>query len=125
MSEILVVLIIIGILSFLALPYLLTVVTRAKSTEAKLQLEHLQTLEKSYFYEYSRYTTDMDELGFVQEKLVTDSKDARANYRIEIISASNTEFKARATSVVDFNGNGVFDVWEIDENKVLKEVTKD
>jgi type IV pilus assembly protein PilE len=125
LSEILVVLIIIGILAFLALPYLLTVVTRAKSTEAKLQLEHLQTLEKSYFYEYSKYTTDLDELGFVQEKLVTDSKDARANYRIEIISAGNTEFKARATSVVDFNGNGVFDVWEIDENKILKEVTKD
>jgi type IV pilus assembly protein PilE len=46
LSEILVVLIIIGILAFLALPYLMSVVTRAKSTEAKLQLEHLQTLEK-------------------------------------------------------------------------------
>lgn len=125
MSEILVVLIIIGILSFLALPYLLSVVTRAKSTEAKLQLEHLQTLEKSYFYEYSKYTTDFDELGFVQEKLVTDGQDARANYRIEITSANNTGFTARATAVVDFNGNGTFNVWEINENKVLKEVTKD
>ena len=125
LSEILVVLIIIGILAFLALPYLMSVVTRAKSTEAKLQLEHLQTLEKSYFYEFSKYTTDFDELGFVQEKLVTDGKDARANYRIEITSASNTGFTARATAVVDFNGNGTFDVWEINENKTLKEVTKD
>ena len=125
LSEVLIVLIIIGIISFLALPYLLSVVTRAKSTEAKLQLEHLQTLEKSYYYEYSKYTNNFDDLGFVQEKLVTDDKDARANYRIEITSATNTGFTARATSVVDFNGNGTFNVWEINENKTLKEVTKD
>jgi type IV pilus assembly protein PilE len=125
LSEVLIVLIIIGIISFLALPYLLSVVTRAKSTEAELQLEHLQTLEKSYYYEYSKYTNNFDDLGFVQEKLVTDDKDARANYRIEITSATNTGFTARATAVVDFNGNGTFNVWEINENKTLKEVTKD
>jgi type IV pilus assembly protein PilE len=125
LTEILVVLVIIGILVLLALPNLLPLITKAKSTEAKLQLEHLQTLEKNYFYEHSKYSKDLGEIGFVQEKLSTDSKDGRANYRIEITNATNTTFTGRATAVVDFNGNGTFNVWEIDQDKTLKEVTPD
>ena len=125
LTEILVVLVIIGILVLLALPNLLPLITKAKSTEAKLQLEHVQTLEKNYFYEHSKYSKDLTEIGFIQERLTTDSKDGRANYRIEIINASNTAFTARATAVVDFNGNGTFNVWEIDQDKTLKEVTPD
>lgn len=125
LSETLIVLIIVGILCMLALPLLLPLVTKAKSMEAKQQLEHLETLERSYFYEHSKYTTDFTELGFMQEKLVTESKDARANYRIEITSATNTSFTAKATAVLDFNRNGTFNVWEINQDKVLKEVTAD
>ncbi|HTK18447.1 MAG TPA: type II secretion system protein [Mucilaginibacter sp.] len=125
LTEILVVLVIIGILVLLALPNLLPLITKAKSTEAKLQLEHLQTLEKNYFYEHSKYSKDLTEIGFIQEKLSTDSKDGRANYRIEITNATNTTFTGRATAVVDFNGNGTFNVWEIDQDKTLKEVTPD
>jgi type IV pilus assembly protein PilE len=125
LTEILVVLVIIGILVLLALPNLLPLITKAKSTEAKLQLEHMQTLEKNYFYEHSKYSKDPVEIGFIQEKLSTDSKDGRANYRIEITNATNTTFTARATAVVDFNGNGTFNVWEIDQDKTLKEVTPD
>lgn len=125
LSEVLIVMIIAGILTFLALPYLLPVVTRAKAQEAKQQLDYLSKLEKTYYYEFSRYSSNFDDLGYVQEKLVTDDKNAHANYRIEITSATNTGFTARATSVVDFNGNGTFNMWEIDENNVIKEITKD
>lgn len=125
LTEILVVLIIIGILVLLALPNLLPIVTKAKATEAKLQLTHVQELEKNYFYEHSRYTKDLGDLGFIQEPLSTDNKDGRANYRIEITDATNTTFTAKATAVVDFNGNGVFNVWEINQDKTLTETTKD
>lgn len=125
LTEILVVLVIIGILVLLVLPNLLPLITKAKSTEAKVQLGHLETLEKNYFYEHSKYTTDLTELGYIQEKLATDGKDGRANYKIEITSATNTTFLAKATSVVDFNGNGTFNVWQIDQDKNLKEVTPD
>ena len=125
LTEILVVLVIIGILVLLALPNLLPLITKAKSTEAKIQLEHVQTLEKNYFYEHSKYTTDLKELGFIQENLSTDGKDGRANYRIEITSATNTAFTGKATAVVDFNGNGAFNVWEINQDKTLREVTPD
>jgi len=124
LTEILVVLIIIGILVLLALPNLLPLITRARTVEAKTQLTHLQTLEENYFYEHSKYSKDLTELGFVQPRLAEDGKDG-ANYRIEITSATNTTFTAKATSVVDFNRNGTFNVWAIDQNKNLKEITPD
>ncbi|HTB99876.1 MAG TPA: hypothetical protein VK705_04280 [Ferruginibacter sp.] len=98
-------------------------ITKAKTTEAKIQLEHIYTLEKNNFYEKSKYTNSLSEISFEQQKLSTDG--GQANYRIEIINATNTTFKARATSVVDFNGNGTFDVWEIDQDNNLVEVTPD
>lgn len=123
LTELLVVLIIIGILVLLALPNLMPLISRAKSTEAQLQLNHAQMLEKSYFYVHSKYCNDLTEIGFEQEKLSTDG--GTANYRIEIVQASTTSFLIRATSVIDFDGDGKFDVWEIDENKNLKETVKD
>jgi len=125
LTEILIVLVIIGILVLLALPNLLPLITKAKSTEAKIQLEHLHTLEKNFFFEKSKYTSDLNELGFIQEKLTTDGKDGKANYRIEISQSGPTNFVAKAVAVVDFNGNGTFNVWEIDQDKNLKEVVAD
>jgi type IV pilus assembly protein PilE len=125
LTEILVVLCIVGILVLLALPNLMPLITRAKSTEAKIQLGHLQELEKNYFYEHSKYSKDLTEIGFVQEPLSTDNKDGRANYRVEITTATSTTFTATATAVVDFNGNGIFNVWQIDQDKTLKEITPD
>jgi type IV pilus assembly protein PilE len=125
LTEILVVLVIIGILVLMALPNLLPLITKAKSLEAKTQLAHVQALEQNYFYEHSKYSKDLGEIGFLQDKLVTDGDNGRANYRIEITNATNTTFTARATAVVDFNGNGVFNVWEMDQDQKLKEVTPD
>jgi len=125
LTEILVVLVIIGILVLLALPNLLPLITKAKSTEAKMQLEHIYTLERNFFFEKSKYTSDLTEIGFVQEKLSVDNKDGRANYRIEVLQSSQTNFLARATAVADFNGNGIYNVWEIDQDKNLKEVVAD
>ena len=123
LTEILVVLIIIGILILLALPNLMPLITKAKSTEAKIQLQHVYTLEKNYFFEKSKYNTDLTELLFEQQPLSTGG--GQANYRIEIIEATGNRFRARATSVLDFDGDGVFNVWEIDQNKNLTETTPD
>lgn len=125
LTEILVVLVIIGILILIALPNLLPLITKAKSTEAKMQLQHLQTLQQTYFFEKSKYSNDFGELGFVHEKLTNEGNDGKANYRIEIIKADQSGFIARATAVVDFNGDGSYNVWEIDQDKNLREVTPD
>lgn len=88
LTEILVVLVIIGILVLLALPNLMPLITKAKSTEAKMQLEHVFQLEKAYFYEHSKYSSDLEEIGFTQEKLTTEGSDGKANYRLEVVTSS-------------------------------------
>jgi type IV pilus assembly protein PilE len=123
LSELLVVLVIIGILILLALPNLMPLISKAKSTEAQLQLEHVYTLEKSYFYLHSKYSKDLDEIGFEQEKLTTEG--GSANYRVEITGVTGNGFTAIATAVVDFNGNGTNNVWQIDQDKKLEEKVKD
>lgn len=123
LPELLVVLIIIGILVLIALPNLMPLITKAKSTEAQQQLTFLHTLQKNNYYTYSRYSDSLEELGFEQSKLTTDG--GGANYRIEIVEASERGFVATATAVVDFNGNGVYNVWEINQDKELREVVKD
>ncbi|RZJ76961.1 MAG: prepilin-type N-terminal cleavage/methylation domain-containing protein [Flavobacterium sp.] len=125
LTEILIVLVIIGILILLALPNLMPLITKAKTTEAKLQLEHLSKLQQSYFYEHSKYSSDLVEIGFIQEKLTSDGKDGKANYKVEITAASNNTFTAKATAVADFDGDGTFNVWQIDQDKNIKELIAD
>lgn len=123
LSELMVVLVIIGILVLMALPKLMPLISRAKSAEAQVQLGFLHGLEQNYFYMYSSYTTNLEEIGFEQSKLVTEG--GTANYRIEVVQAGPNYFVARATAVVDFDRDGIFNVWEIDQDKKLKEVTRD
>jgi len=123
LTEVLVVLIIIGILILLALPNLMPLITRAKTMEAKIQLQHVFTLEKNYYFENSTYSQDLAAISFEQQSLVTQG--GQANYKIEIAEASGTSFRVRAVAVVDFDGDGNYNVWEIDQAKRLKEVTPD
>src|SRR3954467_8277053 len=90
LMELLIVLIIIGILVLLALPNLMPLISKAKSTEAQLQLEHVHTLEKSYFYLHSKYSSDFTEISFEPSKLTTQG--GNANYQIEIVSATSNTF---------------------------------
>ena len=123
MSELVIVLCIIGILILLVLPNQTSVVSQAKAIEAQSMLNHLYGLQKSYFYRHSKYTTDFTELGF--EPALSISEGGQAVYKIEIIEASTNSFKARAVSLSDFDGDGSFNTWEIDQNKLLKETVKD
>jgi type IV pilus assembly protein PilE len=122
-TELLVVLIIVGILILLALPRLMPLISKAKSTEAQLQLKHIFTLQKTYFYMNSKYSFDFNEIDYEHAKLV--SEGGTGNYKIEIQEATNNQFKITATAVTDFDADGIFNVWEIDQDQKLTEVTKD
>lgn len=123
MTEILIVLCIIGILILMVLPNQTSVISQAKAIEAQTSLNHLYALEKSHFYRFSKYSANFDDIGF--EPSLTINNGGQAVYAIEITEASTNTFKARATALSDFDGDGIFNVWEIDHQKLLKEVTKD
>lgn len=123
LQEMLVVLVIIGILILIALPSLMPLISKAKSVEAQTQLKHLYNIERTHFFMYSKYSADFNEIGFEIPKNINEN--GNANYTYEILSATNTVFKARATALTDFDGDGVFNVWEIDQDQNLKEIVKD
>ncbi len=123
LQEMLIVLAIIGILLLIALPNLMPLITKAKSVEAQTQLKAIYNAQNTYRYMYSKFSADFNELDFEPPKTVNEN--GTANYKYEIIEATNSAFKARAEAVTDFNGNGVFNVWEIDENGVPKQTVKD
>jgi type IV pilus assembly protein PilE len=121
--ELLFVLALVGILLSMAVPKLMPLIGRTKSMEAQMQLKHLLTLEKNYFYINSKYSTNLDDVGFEQSMLVT--QNGKANYKIEVVEASNKGFMARATSVTDFDGDGQMNVWQVNQDEEIKEITKD
>ena len=123
LSEILIVLVIIGILIILVLPNQSSVVAQAKSLEAQNMLSHLYNLEKSYFYRHSKYSADIDDIGFVQEKTIIE--DGQAVYQITILEATTNTFRAKAVALSHFDGDGVFNEWEINHERKLTETVKD
>ncbi len=123
LTELLVVLVIIGILMLIALPNLMPLISKTHSLEAQQALTTIQKLEKSYHQMHVKYTPDLLELGFEPEKTVQEGGNAK--YSLEITTASVSGFTAHARAVVDFDQDGNFNEWEITEEGNLKEITKD
>ncbi|RNC79853.1 MAG: prepilin-type N-terminal cleavage/methylation domain-containing protein [Balneola sp.] len=123
LTELLIVLAIIGILIMIAVPLYQNVTTRAKTTEAKTQLAFLHTLQRVYHLEHDSYASDFSAIDFQHEKMITEG--GRARYQIEIESASTTEYVATATSIIDFDNDGVFNKWQVDEEGNVEQVIPD
>lgn len=123
LQETLIVLAIIGILLLLALPNLMPLISKAKSVEAQTQLKAIYNAQTTHRYMHSKFTMDFNELDFEAPRTVKEN--GTANYRYEITNASDATFKARAEAITDFDGDGILNVWEIDENGNPKQIIKD
>ncbi|HLP56112.1 MAG TPA: type II secretion system protein [Fluviicola sp.] len=123
LAEVLIVLAIMGILIMLVVPNQTGIATRTKSMEAQQELRMLHNLQYAYFLQFSKYSQDLKEINYLPHKLNTEG--GTANYRISITEASPAGFKGRAESVVDFNGDGKMNIWEIDQEGQPKEVQPD
>ena len=123
MTELMVVLVIIGILTLIALPRFMNMTTRAKTTEAKMMLRTTHALMQSYYFEHDQYTTDLLQIGF--EQAVTVESGGNARYAISVESADGAQFIAIATAVVDFDKDGTFNVWEVNQDGIIRERTPD
>src|ERR1700757_2788832 len=93
LTEVLVALAIVGIVALIALPSLMPLISKAKSMEAQTALTHIHTLEKNYFFMHSKYTTDLNEIGFESNKTI--QQGGQANYIFEVSGASNNSFKVK------------------------------
>lgn len=113
LTEMMIVLVVIGILTLIALPKFMSVATKAKMTEAKTQLKHLHTLQKTHYFERDRYAETLGAVGFQQQKLVTNGGNAR--YKISIEQAGSSQYTAVAKAVVDFDNDGTYNVWQVDQ----------
>lgn len=123
LTELLVVIVIIGILAALTIPKFLNVTTSAKMTEAKLMLKQVYNLERAYYLENDAYSASFEAINFEPDKVKSEGGNAR--YKLAITTATAAEFLATATSVVDFDKDGTFNVWSIDHHGELKQVTPD
>lgn len=113
LQEMLIVLAIIGILLLIALPSLMPLIGKAKSVEAQIQLKALFHSQETYRFIHSRYSEELAALDF--EAPLTVTVGGTANYSYRIIEAGPQGFIAQAEAVVDFDGDGIYNLWEINE----------
>lgn len=111
LTELMMVLVIIGILILLALPNLQGLIGQAYSLEAKRHLSHIQSLEGSFYHQNFRYSNNLTELRYDPPKLRRDGGEGL--YIYEIVNATKEDFLVRATASEDFDGDGQMNVWEI------------
>ena len=102
LTELLIVVIIIGILATLALPMLVKTMEKAKLGEAASNLNLIRTGEKIYFLEYNQYWSDVSQLNIENPNTfkadgVTVPNNRYFDYDITSVTASPYNFTARAT----------------------------
>lgn len=124
LTELLVVLAILGILLLLAFPVLSPLFSGTYAMEAKTNLKHLAQLQEIYHLSHMRYSDGFQDLHFEQAPLVSE-ENGTAHYAVEILQAGTDDFVARATAVTDFDGDGAYNVWEIDKSGIPQEIKPD
>ncbi|WP_447970384.1 type IV pilin protein [Nitrospira sp. M1] len=133
LTELMIVVAIIGILATIAIPKFMTYQAKAKQTEAKNNLVAIHTGEIAYFAENNGYIDDFNAIGFA-----VSGSSQRYYYEIgksslgtlppgctasTLDQATPNSFVAVAIGNID--GDTTCDVWAIDQDKVLTNVTND
>lgn len=117
--ELLIAVVIVGLLASIAIPNLLDMRKRARTSEARANLGTIWVLQEAYHAEYNFYnrpstdlapglydgSTGWEELGFYPRGTIL--------YGYEMISADTTSFRAQATGNIDTDPDP--DIWNIDE----------
>ncbi len=98
LTEVLIVVIIIGILATLALPMLVKTLEKAKLGEAVSNLNLIRTGEKVYFLEYGQfwYTGSSSDGGIDSLNIENPNLEARRYFDYSITSADSADFTAQA-----------------------------
>lgn len=129
--ELMIVIVIIGILAAMALPYFLSATVKAKQSEAKAILKQVYVQQLAYRQEYDVYfltALAMDNAAPTAfSRIAVDlSPPARYTYTLSSADAGVRTFTATAT----VGGNGLDDdaapdIWMIDQDGLLQAISDD
>lgn len=128
--ELMIVIVIIGILAAMALPYFLSATVKSKQTEAKAILKQIYVQQEAYRQEYDRYfltgvTMDNGNPSAFARIAVDLSPPARYAYTITSADAGVSTFVATANvGAPGLDDDAAPDTWVIDQDGVLQ-VTSD
>jgi len=120
LTELLVVIIIIGIVAVLALPMLIKTIEKAKLGEAATNLNLIRTGEKIYFLEYGEFWYNSDDDGGLND-LNIENPNSQANryFDYEIVGITATDFTARATRKSDAPSPYANQEYDIDKSGAI------
>lgn len=94
-----------------------------RNSEARESLKEVYELETAYRAMFGHFTDNMHAIVYIQDTLVTEG--GRANYLVSLLEVTDSTFTAAAVSVVDFDGDGQFSQWTVDETGTIKEIVED
>lgn len=86
-------------------------------------LNKVYELEMAYKEMFGYYTDNLYALVFIQDTLVTEG--GKANYKVSLLEVTDSTFIATAISVVDFDRDGKFNTWTVNETGVITELVED
>ena len=86
-------------------------------------LNKVYELEMAYKEMFGYYTDNLYALVFIQDTLVTEG--GKANYKVSLLEVTASTFIATAISVVDFDRDGKFNTWTVNETGVITELVED
>lgn len=94
-----------------------------RDSEARKSLMEVYELETAYKAMFGHYTDNIYAIVYIQDTLVTDG--GKANYFVSLNEATDSTFKATAVSVIDFDGDGQYSKWEVNETGSITEIVED
>ena len=115
--ELMIVVVIIGLLSALAVPRFMMASTRSKQSEAKQLLKQIYTMERSHFQENGTYTNVLANLGIVIQA------NARYTYTITVTGATFTATANAPDPGVD--DDPAPDTWTINDQGIMACLSND
>ena len=112
--ELLVVIIIIGILSAIALPSFLNQTSKARASEAKINIATINRTQQSYYLEHQNFSDDLDKLGLWIKN--TD------NYYYNVYSIAKEQATGSTADSKSVDLNSFVGVVELKESEKFKSV---
>lgn len=133
LTELMIVVAIIGILATIAIPNFLRYQAKAKQTEAKSNLVAMHTAEIAYFAENNGYVDDFNAIGFDVSGSSQRYFYKLGNANLGVLPPGCTDpnldtvgpLGFMAVAIGNIDGDATCDVWTINEQKVLTNVTND